>query len=51
MVTATGTAVYAAGPVLRIKETRVACSFDAFCKEPHARFEDQYAQDQRRTAS
>lgn len=51
MVTVTGTAVYATGPVLRINETRVACSFNAFSKEPHARFEDQYAQDQRRTAS
>ena len=32
MVTATGTAVYATGPVLRINETRVACSFDAFAR-------------------
>ena len=40
----TGTAVYAIGTVLRINETRRACSFDAFCKEPHARLKDQYAQ-------
>ena len=32
----TGTAVHAPGMVLRMTEPGAACSFDAFCKEPHA---------------
>ena len=51
-VTPVGTAVYAVGAVLRINETCGSGSFLPFLdKEPHARFEDQYAQTQRRPAS
>jgi len=36
-VTVVGTAVYAAGTVLRINQTRESCSF-LFARNPHARF-------------
>ena len=39
-----------AGTVLRMNEPSVACSFNAFCKEPHARLKDPYAQTQGRPA-
>ncbi len=52
LVTVIGTTAYVVGTVLRVNET---CGYGvAFCffeRNPYARIKDQYAQNQRRTAS